>query len=93
MSIHEQTRKEIETILQTAFSPSWLQVIDDSGSHAGHQEAMMHPTAGHFKVSMVSEAFVNQSAVARHRMVYQKLGALMDSRIHAISLDLRAAGE
>lgn len=93
MSLHERTRKEIETILQEAFSPSWLSVTDDSASHAGHHEALLHPSAGHFKVSMVSDAFAGLNPVARHRLVYQKLAHLMDSHIHAISMDLRVSGE
>lgn len=93
MSFHEQTKNEIATLLDAAFSPSFLEVINDSASHAGHAAARATPTAGHFKVVMTSEIFEGLSPIKRHRLVYEKLSALMDSHIHALSLSLRAPNE
>ena len=89
MPTTEHTRQMIENILQTEFSPSVLQVIDDSYAHRGHAAA----TAGHVKVTMVSALFRNMRQIARHRLVYEKLGDLMTSSIHALSLTLRADNE
>ena len=88
MSIHDITKGDIEEILKLGFSPTKLEVINDSDAHRGHAEALMQPKAGHFKVIMSSAAFKGLSPVKRHRMVYEKLADLMDSRIHALSLDL-----
>lgn len=93
MAVHDDTRQEIETILHQAFSPLELEVINDSAAHRGHAEANAHPKAGHFKVSMKSALFDGKSHVARHRMVYEALSNLMDSKIHALSLNLVASNE
>jgi BolA protein len=38
----------------------------------------------------VSAAFAGKSLVARHRMIYDLLGELMSTRIHALKIDARA---
>lgn len=93
MNIHEQTRLEIEQILQTTLKPIELIVIDDSAAHRNHAEARLNQGAGHFKVVMKSTCFDGLMPVARHRLVYQKLASLMDNKIHALSLDLKASNE
>ena len=93
MSIHENTREQIENILTKVFSPSKLIVHDDSAAHKNHLAALATPKAGHFEVEMVSAAFSGKSAVERHRMVYKELSSMMDSLIHAISLKLKAPEE
>lgn len=81
-------REEIEKILQLAFLPSYLLVIDDSKKHAHHPEAKLNQGAGHFNVVMRSALFDGVSLVKRHRMVYDKLTHLLNSKIHALSLKL-----
>jgi BolA family transcriptional regulator, general stress-responsive regulator len=93
MSLHETTRREIEEILNKAFSPIFLQVIDDSALHSGHAEAVLHPKAGHFKVIMKCFQFDGQNQIKRHRMVYEQLASLMEKKIHALSLSLLASSE
>ena len=69
-----------------------LEVVDDSGSHAGHAGAR---TGGqtHYNVMVVSPAFTGLGRVARHRLVNQALGAEFEGGLHALSLVLRAPGE
>lgn len=93
MSIHQTTKTDIEEILRREFKPIELEVIDDSAAHRGHAEALLQPKAGHFKVNMCAPAFDSLPQVKRHRLVYQALADLMDSRIHALSLNLRASNE
>jgi BolA protein len=93
MSIYQITKNDIEEILKREFLPLSLEVIDDSASHRGHAEALLQPKAGHFKVEMTSQAFDGLPQVKRHRLVYQALAELMDSRIHALSLNLRGSNE
>ena len=40
----------------------------------------------HFEARVVSDAFAGQLPLARHRLVYATLGALMGNEIHALSL-------
>ena len=76
------TREKIEQILTYQFAPTQLEVIDESYMHKGHQGN------GHFKVIMKSQKFNGLTAVEGHRLVYQALNKLMESQIHALSMDL-----
>ena len=77
-------------------APSLIEVTDDSASHAGHAGARDHAertgaTDGtHFELTIVSSAFAGKPLVARHRMIYDLLGDLMSTRIHALQIDARA---
>lgn len=77
----------IRSALETAFSPQRLVIVDDSHQHQGHAGAA--DGRGHFTVEIVSEAFKDKTAVVRHRMVYEALGGLMQSDIHALSIQAR----
>jgi len=72
-----------------ALSPSVLELRDESAQHAGH--AGSRPSGGsHWQLKIVSEAFRGRNPVARHRMVYEALGDLMERDIHALRIDARA---
>jgi len=87
------TKLEIEKILNKEFNPVMLEVVDDSSAHRGHSKALHHEAAGHFKVIMKSERFNGLPQIKRHRLVYEQLAALMDEKIHALSMDLKATDE
>lgn len=74
----------IETMLNAAFSPQHLLVKDQSHLHSGHAGAQ--DGRGHFDVAIVADAFRDCSRVQAHRLVYEALGDLMDSDIHALSI-------
>ena len=74
----------IRSLLQAAFAPSTLEVIDDSHRHAGHEGAK--DGRGHFTVRLVSPAFAGMAPLARHRAVYAAVGDLMQTDIHALSI-------
>lgn len=49
--------------------------------------AQVHgPDGVHFEARVVSAAFAGKPTLARHRMVYATLGALMGGEIHALAL-------
>lgn len=64
--------------------PTQLAVIDESHKHAGHEGA--RDGRGHFAVRIVSAAFEGLPLLSRHRCVYDALGSLMTTDIHALSL-------
>lgn len=72
--------------LETAFSPSHLEVIDDSAAHAGHAGAQSG--AGHFTVEITCDAFHGQTKVNNHRAIYQVLHDLIPEEIHALSIHI-----
>ena len=87
-------RDQITERLQ-ALTPSLLDVIDDSATHAGHAGAEAHAErtgavdGTHFELTIVSPAFAGKPLLARHRMIYDLLGDLMSTRIHALKIDAR----
>ena len=78
----------IRAALTQAFAPTRLVINDDSHRHIGHAGA--RDGRGHFSVEIISAAFAGQSALQRHRAVYAALGALMQTDIHALSIDAKA---
>jgi BolA protein len=81
----------IRSRLNAALAPEVLDIEDESHRHAGHAGA--RDGRGHFRVRIVSTAFVRKSALARHRLVYAALGDLMQSDIHALAIDARTPEE
>jgi len=82
---------EIERRLRAAFEPESLHVEDESHLHAGHAGAATG--LGHFRVSIVAEAFEGMNPIQRHRAVYEAMGELMHTDIHALSIEALASSE
>jgi BolA protein len=82
----------IRAKLSGALSPSRLDVVDQSHLHAGHAGASPGGES-HFHVTVVSEVFAGESAVARQRRVYKLLQQELAGPVHALGLSLSTAGE
>jgi BolA family transcriptional regulator, general stress-responsive regulator len=78
--------------LTDRFTPTRLEIVDESHRHAGHAGARPEGET-HFAVTIVSQAFTGLSRVARQRLVYQTLATELATRIHALSLTTRAPSE
>ena len=74
----------IRAYLQAEFAPDELEIKDESHLHEGHAGAK--EGKGHFRVRIVSERFLNTRQIDCHRMVFQALGNMMDTDIHALSV-------
>ena len=74
-----------------ALQPTHLEIIDESHKHAGHEGA--RDGRGHFALEIVSEAFAGLAPLARHRRVYQAMGDMMQTDIHALSIRARTPAE
>lgn len=72
--------------LTSALQPTSLEVIDESHLHAGHAGA--RDGRGHFRVRIASPRFAGLPALARHRLIYEALGELMETDIHALSVEI-----
>ena len=81
----------IELLLQESLSPLELLVKDQSHLHAGHAGAK--EGKGHFDVTVVSERFDGVNRIGRHRLVYDALGAFMESDIHALRINAFSPAE
>jgi BolA protein len=78
---------EIHQRLEAAFTPSSLEVFDESDQHRGHG-GWREEGQTHFRVRMAAPALAPLSRVARHRAVHAALGPDLIGRIHALALDL-----
>lgn len=87
MSVAQDIRRRL-AVLQ----PQQLELVDESEAHRGHA-GYREGGNTHWRVSIVSPAFAGQPTVARHRLVYQALGDLMQHPIHALAISARAPEE
>ncbi len=84
MKTNQQRMALMEQILQRAFQPQLLKITDDSAKHAGHAGAQSG--LGHFSLDIHAQAFTGRSSVEIHRLIYQALGDLMQTDIHALCI-------
>ena len=83
---------EILKRLNSALSPTMIELIDDSEQHRGH--GGYNPAGeSHFILKIESAAFEGKNRVQRQRMIYAALGDLMQGRVHALSIRASAPGE
>lgn len=91
MSAHLDIGSEIRKRL-AALEPVALELVDESESHRGHA-GYREGGNTHWRLAIVSPRFSGKPTVARHRMVYQALGELMQNPIHALAIHARAPEE
>tara|TARA_A100001037_G_C15147457_1_gene637089 strand:- start:1604 stop:1876 length:273 start_codon:yes stop_codon:yes gene_type:complete len=84
--------ESIQSKLSEAFSPTNLNIIDESHLHAGHIGARPEGET-HFRVDIVSAAFAGVSRVERQRMIYRVLAEELSERVHALALQVRTPEE
>ena len=71
----------IEQKLLSAFSPMHLDVINES-----HQHNVAPGSESHFKVIIVSDDFVGERLIKRHRAINTLLATELAEKIHALAL-------
>ncbi len=79
--------EKLRVRLLAALNPEEVDIEDESHLHAGHAGA--REGKSHFRVRIVSAAFAGLSPIKRHKLVYAAVGDLMDTDIHALSIDAR----
>ncbi|MDB5544699.1 MAG: BolA family transcriptional regulator [Hyphomicrobiales bacterium] len=82
--------------IEDALKPAALDVIDESAQHAGH----MHHPGGveprgetHFRIKVVSSAFVGKTRLERHRIINALVEAELKDGVHALAIEARAPDE
>lgn len=74
----------IQARLERAFSPTYLEVIDESDKHIGHAG---HQGGGrHFAIVISAEAFHNVSRIEAHRKIYALFTDMIPEQIHALRI-------
>lgn len=74
-------RESIEARLTESFAPHFLEVVDESHMHSVPKGAETH-----FRVTIASAAFAEQSRVQRHRAVHKALESELASGLHALTI-------
>ena len=87
----EQRVDMIRQRLEAVFKPQSLEVIDESHLHVGHPGA--RDGRGHFRVRIISPTFHGLPRLARHRRVYAAMGELMQTDIHALTIEAVSENE
>jgi BolA protein len=80
----------IERRLRQQLGAERVEIADESAQHAGHAGAAH---GGHFALTVVSPRFSGLSTIQRHRLVYESLGELMQTDVHALSIRALAPDE
>ncbi len=83
--------ERIQQSLENALQPSLCELKDDSAAHKGHAGAASG--AGHFSVTIISEKFEGLNRISRHRLVYDAVGDLMHTEIHALVIQALSPSE
>ncbi len=87
-----RTADVITKKLAEALVPQSLNVVDESHQHEGHAG---HRPGGqtHFRVYIVSEAFMGKTRLDRHRMINAILSDELAAGVHALAIHAQAPGE
>lgn len=78
---------EIRNLLNAAFSPKGIDIIDESEQHRGHA-GYQEGGESHFRIRLSAPIFADMSRIERHRAVHQALGKDLLNRIHALALEI-----
>jgi BolA family transcriptional regulator, general stress-responsive regulator len=74
-----------------ALAPDEIEIIDESHLHAGHAGA--RSGRGHYALRIRAAAFAGKTPIQRHRMVYEALGDMLQTDIHALGIKALAPEE
>ena len=84
--INNERIQAMENRLTEALSPSHIEIHNESHKHVGHAGAKTG--RGHFKLIIASPMFDGKSRIQCHRMVYDALGEMMETDIHALTIEI-----
>lgn len=80
-------RDIIEKKLSVKFTPSHLEVLDESEKHRGHAGSRPGGET-HFRVRITSPQLDSLSRVAQHRAVMETLDTELKSGVHALAIEV-----
>ena len=83
----EAIKEIIEKRLKVSFSPSFLELLDNSHLHVGHKG---NPQGGkHFKLKITAHVFEKENRLKRQQMVLEVLKDLLPFPVHSISMQVQ----
>ena len=85
--------EEIHQALVEALAPSFVEVIDETAAHHGHDGAVVdgvaHGHGTHFRVRIASPKFTGLTRVAQHRLVYDATRCFVERGLHALAIEIQ----
>ena len=78
-------QQEMERLLESAFAPERLEVVNDSARHHGHA-GDDGSGESHFTIVIEAAAFAGKSRLEQQRMVNSALGDIPGERVHALAI-------
>lgn len=87
MTRFEKLRFKLTETLQ----PLECHLQDDSAAHAGHAGAASG--GSHYSVKIICQQFEGLNRVSRHRLVYDAVGDMMHTEVHALAIVALAPSE
>lgn len=82
------TAQALADSLRATLAPTTLEVLDETGHHAGHAGANPSGSGSHFRVRIASPLFGHLPRVRQHRLVYDALQEWIDRGVHAIAIEI-----
>lgn len=80
-------RDQIAAKLSLKFTPSHLEVLDESEKHRGHG-GYREGGETHFRVRIASPHFAGMTRVAQHRAIMDTLDAELKGGVHALAIEV-----
>jgi len=83
---------EMSGLLNEAFTPTNLEIINDSAQHSGHS-GDDGSGESHFTIVIEASAFAEMNRLARQRAVIAALGDIVLERVHAVAIKASAPAQ
>jgi len=78
-------QERIRSTLNAVFSPSLLEIVDDSARHAGHAGASAEGES-HYTVRIAADSLSELGRIGAHRAVNDALKNEFETGLHALSI-------
>lgn len=85
--MHMSVRDVIVEKLSVKFSPTHLEVVDESEKHRGHG-GYRPGGESHFRVRIGSPQFAGKTRLMQHRAVMEALDAELKGGVHALAVEI-----
>lgn len=83
--------EKLQTRLTETLHPNLCELQDDSHRHAGHAGAASG--GSHYSLKIICPQFEGLNRISRHRLVYDAIGDMMHTEIHALAISALAPSE
>lgn len=80
---------QIRTALETTFAPTFLEIVNESNLHAGHNPEAAATNDTHYRIRIAAPALSGKSRVNQHREINSALKFAFDAGLHALAIEVK----